>query len=200
MLDQQLKVKNKHTWWGDRPAGAPPPSWPLYLGASCTQRARGWGPAGPGSAAEPGWWPAHGAEWCSVPSRLRHSRSTWWRRCGRSPARKALCTGWLWRWAGDRCCETTWWLLPSAAGRTPRVLCVTPALSVNMRKRFGQACARHEKNKTAMRLLASLACMILESSSNDVLQSPLYSWASCWMYLLTFAEDVPRPAPAPLSS
>lgn len=42
--------------------------------------------------------------------------------------------------------------------------------------------------------------IILESSSKDVLQSPLYSWANCWIYLLTLAEDVPSPAPAPVSS
>lgn len=126
--------KNKRTWWGDRPAGAPPPSWPRCLCASCTQRVHGWGPAGPESAAGPGWWPARGAEWCSVPSRPRRSRSTCWRRCGRSPARRALGTGWLWRWAGGRCCETTWWLPPSAAGRTPRALYATPALSVNVRQ------------------------------------------------------------------
>lgn len=127
-----------HTWWGDRPTGAPPPSWLLYLAASYTQTVHGWDPGGPGSAGGLGLWPVREAVWCSDPWQLRHSHSTCLRRCGRSPARRGHGTDWRWWWAGGCCCcGMTWWQPLSAVDHTPGALYEMQALSVN--KERGQS-------------------------------------------------------------
>lgn len=195
-----FQVRGKQTWLVGRSAGAPLLSWLLYLVVSYTQTALGWDPGGPGSVWELGWWLGHGAVWYSDLWLLRHSHSTWWKRCGHSPAQREPGTDWQWTWAGGCCCVMTWLQPLSAADHIPIALYGMQGLSA---KKYNMNYIEIRGKKCqwmSIETFCHLTCIILESSSNDVLQSPLYSWASCWIYLLTLAEDVPSPAPAPVSS
>lgn len=118
------------TWSGGTWAGGPPHEWLQPLFGGCNQRALGWGPGRRGCASELDWWPGPSIVWCNAPWQLRHSHSTWWRRCGHSLRQTKRDTGWQWTWAA-RMFGMTLWLLPFVVDHILTVLCVKQKLSKN---------------------------------------------------------------------